>query len=315
MPLLKRVRLLAAKIETTPGTAETLANADASFNVMNPMIQAEIPVEKREAQGSFDRLTAVAGPRSGKCTFSVDAYWDGAALPAWATTFLPACGLVESSQVFTPRSEAPGSNVKTLTMATYQNGELKKLKGAAGTVKIVLTHGKFARFEFEFTGLWEPVTDASILTPTNPTDKALRFASGTATRNSVAQKIESATVDIGNQVILREDPSTASGYCNAMITDREPVITMNPEADLVANDDPYGHWIADTESAVSLVLDGPAGGTSNGNITFAAPKSQVMSVAEAERNGLQTENLNLICNKDGANADQDISITFTDAVA
>lgn len=314
MPLLKRLRVLAAKIETTPGTAETLANADAAFNVMNPMFQAEIPVEKREAQGSFDRLTAVAGPRAGKCTFSVDTYWDGSNLPAWAATFLPACAVVESSQVYTPRSEAPGTNVKTLTLGGYQNGQLKKLKGAAGNVRIVFTTGKIVRYEFEFTGLWEAPTDLAILSPTYPTDKALRFASGTATRNGVAQKIESATIDLGNQVILREDPTTDSGYCHAMVVDREPVITMDPEADLVANDDPYGHWIADTESAVSLVLDGPSGTTSNGNITFAAPKSQVMSIAEAERKGLQTENLNLMCNKNGANADQDLSITFTDKV-
>ncbi len=102
MPLLKRKRVLAAKIETVIGTAETLAGADAAFNVYNPMIQAAIEMEPREGQGGFGYLSSVPAGRIGTATFRTNLEWDGTATePAWADTFFPACGWVKSGQVYT----------------------------------------------------------------------------------------------------------------------------------------------------------------------------------------------------------------------
>mgnify|MGYP003652821754 CR=1 FL=1 len=130
MTQLKRKRVLAAKTETTPGTAESLAGSEAAFNVYNIIAQQEIDMDSREAQGGFGMHSSLAAGRKGRITFSVDASWDGTATePSWADTFLPACGWVKSSQVFTPRTEVPGSNVKTLTLAIYQDGMRKILSG------------------------------------------------------------------------------------------------------------------------------------------------------------------------------------------
>ena len=61
MPLLKRRRVLAAKVEATSGTAETLTSAEGAFNAYDVMIQPEIDKEPREIQGSFGSLAAVPG--------------------------------------------------------------------------------------------------------------------------------------------------------------------------------------------------------------------------------------------------------------
>ena len=130
MTLLKRKRVLAAKIESTPGTAEALTTAEAAFNAYDVMIQTETEMEQREGQGSFGMRPSVAGGYKGKVTFKHDAHWDGTATePAWADTFLPACGWVKSGQVYTPRTEAPGTNVKTLTIGVYIDGMRKLLRG------------------------------------------------------------------------------------------------------------------------------------------------------------------------------------------
>ena len=79
MTLLKRKRILAAKIEATPGTAETLAAADAAFNVYEVTVQHEIEKTAREGQGSFGHLPSTSGAHKGRITFKTDLGWDGTA--------------------------------------------------------------------------------------------------------------------------------------------------------------------------------------------------------------------------------------------
>jgi hypothetical protein len=311
MTLLKRKRVLAAKIETTVGTAISLTGSDASFNAYDIMIQPEIEVEEREGQGGFGMLSSVVGGYKGKATFKIDAGWDGTSTePAWADTFLSGCGLVKTGQVFTPRSEAPGSNVKTLTIGAYCDGVFKSICGAAGTFKLVCPTGRMAYFEFEFQGIWVPPTDVAILSPTYPTALPLRYATSTTTFISTALCVENLTLDCGNEITMRECASTVSGYHSAIITSRNPKVTGNPEAKLIATRDPNGQFLAMTEGALTWGLDGPTTAV----LTIAAPKAQLISVQEADRNNLVTDDLEWQLNRNGSTADEEFSMTFTAAV-
>jgi len=314
MPLLKRIQTMAAKIETTIGTAETLTAAEGAFNAYDLEIQAEIDVEQREAQGSFNYLSGVPGPYAGSMTFKTDMGWDGAAVPSWASVLFPACGFTESAQVYTPVSEGPGSNVKTATIGIFKDGVYKKLAGAVGNFKINAPSGRIIFVEWEFKGVWQSVTDSAIIAPTYPTAQPLRFASSTVQYNSVDQCVENVTFDAGNEIILRECPDTASGYKSGLIVSRYPMININPEAQLVATEDRYGDWTAGNEYAFSCAFDGPTGAVSNGNVTLSAPKAQIFNVQEGDRNKLMIDEVELMCNKNGANADEEVSITFTDKV-
>jgi len=307
MPLHTELRTIAAKIETTPGTAESLTASEGAFDVYEPVIQATVEMDERNSQGSYNKYSQVAGTRMGTVTFRSDATIGATSLPEWATTFLPACGWVESTNVFTPRSEAVGTNVKTLTIGVYENGELKSIAGAMGTFRLVCPSGRLAFFEWTFTGVWQAVSDVALISPTHPNDTPLRFASATCTYDSVAQKVENLTIDAGNNVILREDPSTASGYISAAITNRYPKITANPESTLVATDDHYGDWLANSEAALAVTLNGP----SSSSLAISAPKAQIINAQEGDRNGIQIDDIEWACNKNGATKDQELSLTFT----
>lgn len=315
MPLLKRIQTIAAKVETTVGTAESLTASEGVFNAYDISIQASIDSQERPGQGSFNYLSSVTGARAGSMSFKTDMAWDGSTMPNWASVLFPACGYVESTQVYTPRSEAPGSNVKTATLAVYENGLKKTLAGAVGNFKIVCPAGEIAMVEWEFQGVWQAVTDTAIIAPTYPTDTPLRFGSGVITYQAANLIVENVTLDAGNTIIMREDPATAAGFISGLIVDRRPMITCNPEAGLVAADaasDVYGDWLAHTEGAFSCKIDGPTGVVTNGDITFSAPKAQITNAQEAERTGLLVNELELMCNKNGATADEEVSITFTD---
>ncbi len=301
-------------MESTIGTAESLTATEGSFNAYDCVINQNIDFEKRPSQGSFDQLSAVPGARKGSMSFKTDMGWDGTTtMPSWASVLLPGCGYVESSQVYTPRSEAPGSNVKTLTMGIFENGLYKLLAGAVGTFKIIAPSGKMAYVEWEFQGVWQPPTDSALIAPTYPTATPIRFASAVCTFASTNLKVEQVTFDANNTIVMRQDPSTDAGFVSALVTDRAPMITANPESELVATDDHYGDLIAGTEAAFALTLDGPAPVASTSTIAISAPKAQIVDAQESERDGLQSDDITWDCNKNAANKDQDVSITFTES--
>lgn len=312
MPLHKRLQTMAAKIETTVGTAETLAASEGVYNAYDLKIDADIPMEDREAQGSFNYLSSVPGPRKGTMSFKTDMAWDGSALPTWASVLFPACGFVATAQVFTPRSESLGSNVKSATIGIFENGRYKKMAGAVGTFKIVCPAGKMVMIEWGFQGVWQAPTDSALIAPTYPTALPMRFGSATITYNSVAQIVENVTYDAGNEIIMRESAATAGGYISGLIVSRKPKITANPESVLVATQDVYGIWLAQTEYVFSCAIDGPTGLVTNGSVTISAPKAQITSIKSGDRNKLLVEEIEWSCNKNGATKDEETSITFVD---
>ena len=307
MSLLKRKRVLAAKVEATSGTAETLTNSEGSFNAYNVMAQATIAVEERECQGAFNYLPGVPGARTGTITFRTDIGWDGTNTePTWASVLFPACGYKGTTQLYTPVTEAPGNNVKTLTIGVYMDGQLKRLAGAMGTFQMVLPAGRMAYIDWTFTGVWQAPTSASILSPTYPTASPLRFASATCSFASVAKKVEQVTIDVGNTVILREDGSTAAGYSTALITNRNPRITANPEAVGLATYDHYATWLAANTGAFSISITGLVANTS---FDIAAGAAQIVNVQEGDRNGMIIEDIEFACTKNNTN-DNELTFDF-----
>lgn len=311
MPLLTRKRVMAAKVETAIGTPESLTAAEALFNAYDVEIQPSIEVEQREDPGTFNYLTGVAGARMGTCRFKTDVWVGLTSHPQWASTLFPGCGFVAATNVYTPRTAAPGSAVKTLTIGVYEDGLLKSLAGAVGNFTINMPTGKKAFIEWEFQGVWQAPEDATLLAPTNPTTIPMRFANATCTWAGTDIKVSSVTLNAGNEIVMREDPSDVSGFISGIITNRNPRISADPESVLVATDDYYGDWIANTEGALAFSMSG----ASSAAFAISVPKAQLMNAQEGNRNRLQIDNLEWSANKNGTTADQEISITVTPGTA
>lgn len=320
MTMLTRKSLLAAKIESTPGTDASLAAADAAMHVFNPAVVPQVSFTDREAQGSFNRLASVPGGYGGQATFRTYLDdWDGSSSkPKWADTFLPACGWVLDTNTYGPLSEAPGSNVKTLTIALYRDGRRALLTGCAGTFTLTLQPGVPPYFDWTFTGVWQGVTDAALLSPTYPTDLPLRYAgdAATATWNSTSLCFAQAQINAGNNVVLREcanapTDQAAAGYHSAIVTDRQPRITIDPESALVATQDRFGKFLDMSEHSLAFSVPGPAGAVSDAAFAIEAPKAQIVSIQDADRNRILTDQIEFAVNKNGATADDELTFTLT----
>jgi hypothetical protein len=176
-----------------------------------------------------------------------------------------------------------------------------------GTWKIVCPTGKVAYIEFTFTGKYSSnETDTAIIAPTYPTASPLRFAQGALTWNSVALCTSTLEVDAGNSVIMREcvNASDRSGYVSALVTNRAPVITADPESELVATQDRDALWLTSSAQALSIQV-----GVSSSSITIAAPKAQLENKQQGNRSDMMVDNLTWLATQ-GSSADTELTITF-----
>lgn len=308
MPLIRRRRVLAAKIEETVGTAITLSAADGTINCYNANIEPTIQYLEREGQGSaLSPLPGTLAAYSGTATFSV-ALIGGASAPAWATTLLTACGMKHNAGTFTPESKPPelnGSGAKTITIGSYQDGRYKQLFGCMGNAVFNFVAGQLVMIDFTFFGLWSTPTDVAMIAPTYDTVAPLRFVSSSLAIGSVHPKVSAMTIDLGNQIALRQDPGTSTGLHSAVIVGRRMRGAMTIESSLVGTYDPHGDWLARTERQLSFTL-----GTPGNQVAFTAPKMQITNVRPGDIDGVDADVLEFQFNRSAAAGDDELSIAI-----
>ncbi len=303
--LLAKKRILGAKIETTTGTAISLSGTNATFNVYDLVANPNIEFIERMGQGSFGRLPSVEGKQAGTFRFKTDLI-GGASAPAWMSTFLPACGWVDSTGTFSPKTLPPtdAGGVHTLTLGAYIDGVYKQIHGAMGTWEIELITGQPGFISFDFQGIWDAITDVALVTPTYVTVKPPRFASATLTAGAYSPKVGSVKISSGNVLYLRPDV-TASGLFCACVADRKPMVSMDPESDTVANRDTYGIMRALTTAALTCTW-----GSTGNQLSIAGPSLQIVNAQETSRNGVQADNVDWQCNKSAAGGDDELTLAY-----
>lgn len=310
MPLLRRRSVFAAKVEATIGTAESLTAAEGVFNAMDLQIQPNITMEEREGQGGFNYNASVPGIRSGTATFSTEAYYDGSTIPPWASVLLPGCGFVETAGTFAPVSRGPGGSglPKTLTIGGYVDGVYRVLSGCMGTFTIDLPTGRMVKFNWTFQGKWVNPTDVAIIDPTFPTTLPMRMAAGSVSWSSTNICVENVTVDAGNEVVLRECAGDLTGLRSALVVNRKPMITANPEMVLVATQNRHSQWLTPTRGALVVTT----GGSGENRLVITAPQAQIQNIQQGERSGLLTDEITWMATASD-DPDEELTIQFAAA--
>jgi len=310
MSLLLEQRILAAKIETTPGTVEAVAAADATFNIYadGPIIECDTGFTERDGQSSFSPLPGVPQGRRGRARFSTDLVGAASAVsPAWALTFLPGCGMVATG---TSWGFVTGSSTaKNLTLVEYLDGTTRTIFGAVGTWTIDLTAGQAGRINFEFIGVYGTDADAALITPTYETTKPPRWGNTSGcTFNSQSLTLNTLNIVAGNEMKLREDANLTAGFKTGIITNRRVTWTADPETVAVATIDWMAAFHNSTEASFTTVV----GTASNNVITITMPKAQITSPPNrGNRDGLLTTTLSGQANRSAAAGDDNLTLAFS----
>lgn len=298
--------VIAAKIETTTGTPIALAGADGSFEVTNPTLEEDVPEIERPGQGSASPNASVPGPRSGRFKFRVPVTGSGTTgVPPWASTFLAACGWVNTNGVFSPVTGS--TSQPTLTIGKYEDGVFRSIAGAKGDFTIEGTSGGIVYIDFDFLGTLQPESDVAMIAPTYPTVIPPRFAGSTFTIGAYSPLISKFTIKAGNQLYLRPDSNNITGYHACAIADRKPMLTIDPEATLVATKDWQNLQFTSAQEALAIII----GSADNNIVAFDAPKAQVVKKARGSRNKIRTNELDFRLCRNSAAGDDELIITFT----
>jgi hypothetical protein len=313
MNMLTKRRVLIGKIEGTEGTAETLQASDGGILAISPKIEVDIAMNKREpVWASLSTFNDVPGGRKGKLTFQAEMKGPGASysstvVPALGK-YLRACGFAETVAVGTSVTYAPASTgIPCLTMALYEDGVIKKLAGCRGSVKFSGQTGGIVMADFSFDGVWQGITDGSLVVPTyEATVPPVLLSAAMAIQGIAGLPIAKFDIDMGCQVVLRDDMNSAAGYKSAAITGRDPRGSFDPEMALVATHDFYGKWAGGSTGALTI---GAVGSTTYNKFTITAPKAGYTKVADGERNGIAVADTSF--QLAATNGDDEISIAFT----
>lgn len=212
--------------------------------------------------------------------------------PAWTGTQVLndvwTFALTPAGYEYTPVSSAFDS----ATLKLYRDGLLHVLTGARGTFSVQATGGEYALFTFTFTGDYNTVTDTAMPTPTYETTKPTQVELATLTIGGYANFAAAEfTMDIANDVQIREDINSAEAYAGALIVGRAPVVGFNPEAVLEAEHPVWGNLTSGAELAFSVKVGKAKGNT----VRFVCPNTQYSNVQYGNRNSILTYDVSLNC--------------------
>lgn len=311
MPILTRQRLMCAKIESALGTPEDMTvAATGAMNVLDMSRNPNTPFTQTPAQNGIGQRKGVPGARMGTMQFSLHMVGLGSSgLPYWAN-LLGACGGAYTSQVFAPVVDNGTGATLGLYRGSGASARLYKMAGAMGNAVMRFQAGQVCPITFTFTGKIYTAATATLPTVTHPTALPPLFVSATFTIGATTYVIDELEFDLGNVVVMREDPTDTSnsGYISAWIADRAPRVRISPEALPLSSKDWDDAFHSSTTAALALQL----GSTTNNIISIAAPAIQLVSPpGDGDRNGIYTDSLEFNCNQNSDTEDSEYTITFS----
>jgi len=308
MSLIWKRLQIAVKEEATEGTPETLAAADVLL-ASNVSYEPEVKMTERPAaSSSLSPFSKVPGSMQAKVSFDVGLKGSGeAGTPPEFGKLLRACSMAETIVANTSVTYDPASTgVPSLTIGWFVDGKKYEVAGCRGTWKLDLKAGEPGVFHFEFTGTNISDADLNLLAGvTYQSTSPPAFKSANFTLDAYTAIIENLSIDIANNVVLRPSANAPQGYVSAIITGREPKLTLDPEDVLVSTKDWWQLW----EAGSLVALSAQVGATAGNICTISAPKVQIIGMKPGERDGIAIQEME--CELKRNSGDDEISLQFT----
>ncbi len=218
---------------------------------------------------------------------------------------LKACGFDETIVGATSVTYAPVSTgFEYLTLWFYEDGSLYKLTGAQGNFETNLTTGETGKLSFTIIGHLGGPTDAALVSPTYASQVPVPFIGATFATGGFASVINSLTFTPGNEVVTPPSANSADGYGTIQISDRDYTGSFDPQAELIATDDPIGDWQAGTAKTIAT---GAIGATAGNIYALNITSATYTEISPGDRDGIRTHEIGFMS---GA-GDTACSLVFT----
>lgn len=315
-------RHIGLKVESAKGTY--LAPASADYALLAYDIQATTQFGRfdRDTQKAYlTKLPGLVGTTACQISFSVEVRHTANTTTAdvWETALL-GCGFTFASSTYKPSSNAADHKTLSIAVALGSFGTsasecvIFKAKGCAGTVTFEGKVGQPLIARFTFTGVFEGVADGTLEVPTQEVGIPSIFQGVSATwGGSSSRVISTINVDLGNSIVLRESVNSTSGLLHAVITDRRPTGSIDPDLELVATEDFYGSLRNNDPKSLTFAVTTVVPSSSNRTQTFTLANVRVTNVNDANRNGIQVAGIDfeIVDTSDTTTPDGDITIAIS----
>lgn len=262
-----RRMVIAMKAESIYGTdalgaVYTSADIVPCFDIAPDLRMEEI--QNLSMAGDIGRLPSIMGIETGQVALSMYARGAGAAYSASVKPEmhrpLECCALIGTGS-FTGGAEKytyqPGTPTSYTIWVVQENGRTMKMVGCFGTVDFSMRAGGVCQARFTFQGKINALADVTFVggtisgTPGYPVIKSAAFQIGST---NYAPRIASVGVTLGNTLSPVPSINDGTGLVGFIISDRNPRVSIDPEADTVANFDWYAAMKAGTLQDMSFQI-------------------------------------------------------------
>jgi hypothetical protein len=173
-------------------------------------------------------------------------------------------------------------NLQSITLVMHKDGVMHQMPGAYGTFDVTAQSGNYATIKWTFTGNFIEAVDDPNPSPVFERQLPSQVELARLDVGNFPAVVEKFTFNQMNDVQIRADITAADGYIGTRIVSRKPEGGINPEADLVANNDFWGQLAA----ATGVPFQMRVGHTPGNTVWFLAPNSQYSGLTYADRNGI-----------------------------
>ena len=234
IPLRKKNQLLCAKVETTYDTDAVPTVGSDSLLAIDPKIKEIVATVDRPAQiASLSGIPSVAGSKYAEITFSMELKGSGVVGTAPRIgALLRACGFAAVVVSNTSVTYNPISSLfESVTIYLFIDGRRHIVTGCRGDVKFKCEAGKMAMADFVLKGRYADPTLVALSSPTLESSTPATCKSCVFTYNAkTTLVVKMAELDMNNKVDDRPSVNDANAIAGFEITDRNPMLTIDPEA-------------------------------------------------------------------------------------
>lgn len=265
--MLTRRTVILATRETTYGTdpAMTGSNAILAYDV-DIDIKGEI-LQRDILRDSLSTMPHGIGMKD--CTLTFKAELKGAGLTGTVPTqpeiglLLSGCGFntgvnTGTTLVFSLVSQE--SLMNSIAFKVYKDGNLHKIVGSRGTAKFVLEAGKYGLGEFSFSGLYTPVSAATIPDISGLTqNKPPIVYNSSFNIGGFSPVCSKAEIDLATTVMRRDNLNATYGVSGFRLTSRKPTLNFDADAVVESSNPFWGDWSGEIVDTFSVKIGSTAG--------------------------------------------------------
>ena len=245
-------------------------------------------------------------------TISMDIELKGSGTAGTAPEFgvlFEACSYVETIVAVTSVAYDPTSTTadqESVTVWYYQDGLLHKLTGCRGTFSVNIETGAIPMATFTLTGHSVAPIDAAIVTPTLDATEPVTVKGNAFTVGGFAAQISSLAFDAGVEVATPSSMSASDGFGEVFVGKRDLNGSIDPEMELVADNDFYGELLAGTKLALA---SGTIGSVAGNKFAITMPAVYYRDASNGDRDGIRTYELPIGAVE--SSGDDEMQIIFT----